>query len=307
MTTTIRSLAASRADIGWPGAVAARVAPLVAAALLAACASTPDPNPRLEQARTALEQARADTARAELAPVEYNRAAAAVQRAERTWRAGGDRFEVDHQASVALRDVELATVSAQRKQVEQAIERASRERDAIQIDSSRRQAASAETQAAALAARNTALQDESAAAQRRADALAQRLQALEAKQTERGLVVTFSDVLFDVGQAVLRPAALSRIDQLAAVMKEYPERKVLIEGFTDSTGSASTNQDLSERRAIAVRRELVAQGIDPNRIVTRGHASKYPVAGNDTASGRQQNRRVEAVLSDGKGVLPYRD
>jgi outer membrane protein OmpA-like peptidoglycan-associated protein len=89
-------------------------------------------------------------------------------------------------------------------------------------------------------------------------------------------------------------------------MREYPERNVLIEGFTDSTGSRATNQDLSERRAMSVRNELIARGVDPKRIVTRGHADRYPIADNSTASGRQQNRRVEAVLSDARGELPMR-
>ena len=140
----------------------------------------------------------------------------------------------------------------------------------------------------------------------RADQLAARLRELQAKDTQRGMVVTFSDVLFDVGRAELRSGALARVEQLAAVMREYPERNVLIEGFTDSTGSLATNQDLSERRAMSVRNELVARGIDPRRIVSRGHADRYPVADNSSGSGRQQNRRVEAVLSDARGELPMR-
>ena len=134
----------------------------------------------------------------------------------------------------------------------------------------------------------------------RADQLAARLRDLQAKETDRGLVVTFSDVLFDVGRAELRSGALARVDQLAAVMREYGERNVLVEGFTDSTGSLATNQDLSERRAMSVRQALVARGIDAERIVARGHADRYPIADNSTAAGRQQNRRVEAVLSDQK-------
>ena len=133
----------------------------------------------------------------------------------------------------------------------------------------------------------------------RADQLASRLRELQAKETERGMVVTFSDVLFDVGRADLRPARMARVDQLAAVMREYPERNVLIEGFTDSTGSQATNQELSERRAMSVRQALVMQ-----RHRSEAHRrprpcrplSRSPTTA--TASGRQQNRRVEAVLSD---------
>lgn len=282
------------------GMRAALVPALCVAVLLGACAGAPKPNERLIAAQNALDRARADTARAELVPTELERAEAAVARAEREWREDDDDAEVDHQAILAQRQVELATATAQRRETERAIEQAARERDAIQLDASRRQADSAQAQA-------TTAQMQAEQERLRADQLAKRLQEMEAKQTERGLVVTFSDVLFDVGRAELRPGALARIDQLAAVMREYPERNVLIEGFTDSTGSQSTNQALSERRAMSVRQALISRGIEPRRIVARGHAARYPVADNATADGRQQNRRVEAVLSDAKGNLPLRN
>ncbi len=272
---------------------------LCTAALLTACAGTPDANQRLDAARSAYQAARADTARAELSAAEMDRANAALSRADRQWKDGADKVEVDHLAFLAQRQVDLAVTAAQRKETERAIEQAARERDAIQVQASRRQADSAQAQA-------TTAQMQAAQSQERADALAARLRELEAKQTDRGLVVTFSDVLFDVGEATLRSGAMARIDQLAAVMREYPERNVLVEGFTDSTGSQALNERLSERRALAVRQALVEKGIDPRRIVTRGHADRYPVADNSSASGRQQNRRVEAVLSDPKGQLPMR-
>jgi outer membrane protein OmpA-like peptidoglycan-associated protein len=273
---------------------------LCAALVLVGCSSTPKPNERLITAQSALERARADTARAELTPTELERADAAVRRAEREWRDDDDRSEVDHLAYLAQRQVELAVAVGQRREAERGIEQVSRERDAIQLEQSRRQADSAQAQA-------TTAQMQAEQERQRADQLAARLRELQAKETERGLVVTFSDVLFDVGRAELRPAALARVDQLAAVMREYPERNVLVEGFTDSTGSQATNQELSERRAMAVRQALVVRGVDPKRIVARGHANRYPVADNSTADGRQQNRRVEAVLSDAKGNLPMRN
>jgi len=273
---------------------------LCAAAILAACSSVPEPNERLIGAQSALERARADTARAELTPTELERAGEAVRRAEREWRKDDSRSEVDHLAYLAQRQVELAVATGQRRETERAIEQTSRERDAVQLEQSRRQTDSAQAQA-------TTAQMQADQERQRADQLASRLRELQAKETERGLVVTFADVLFDVGRAELRPGALARVDQLAAVMREYPERNVLIEGFTDSTGSQVTNQELSERRAMSVRQALVARGIEPRRIVARGHADRYPVADNASATGRQQNRRVEAVLSDAKGELPMRN
>ncbi len=277
-----------------------------AVSVLAACASTPSPNTRLADAQSALAQARSNPARAELAPAEFEQANAALKRAERAWQADDDQGEVDHLALLAQRRVEQAMAAARRKETEMAIDRAGRERDAIQLGASRRQVDAAQAQAADLASRNAALEAAAAEQRQRAEALAGRLRDLQAKETERGLVVTFSDVLFDTGMATLKAGALARIAQLADVMKEYPERNVLLEGFTDSTGSEATNQQLSERRALSVRQELVARGIDARRIVTRGHADRYPIADNGTAAGRQQNRRVEAVLSDAKGELPMR-
>jgi outer membrane protein OmpA-like peptidoglycan-associated protein len=89
--------------------------------------------------------------------------------------------------------------------------------------------------------------------------------------------------------------------KLAMLLQQNPQRTVLIEGFTDSTGTAPHNQDLSERRANAVRSALMAQGVAPERIATRGYGESYPVAANETAANRQLNRRVEIVLSDDSG------
>ena len=271
---------------------------LFTAAVLAACAG-PQPNQRLDAARSAFEQARRNTARAEMSAAELDRANAALQRADRAWSKGEDRVEVDHLAYIAQREVDLAVAAGQRREVERSIEQSARERDAIQLEASRRRTDTAQAQA-------STAQMQAEQERQRADQLAARLRDLQAKQTERGLVVTFTDVLFDVGRAELRSGAMARVEQLAAVMREYPERNVLVEGFTDSTGSLATNQDLSERRAMSVQQALVSRGISPQRIVARGHADRYPIADNSTASGRQQNRRVEAVLSDAKGTLPMR-
>lgn len=302
MPTQLCSTRPSRRSAYSPASL---LAVICTVGLLGACAS-PSPNARLTAAHAAYEQARNNTARAELSAGELDRANAALQRADGAWKEKEDKVEVDHLAYLAQRQVDLAVAAGQRKETERAIEQVASERDAIQLEASRRQTDSAQASATTAQMQATAAQTQAAQEKQRADALAERLRALQAKETERGLVVTFSDVLFDVGQATLKPGAVARIDQLAVVMKEYPERNVLIEGFTDSTGSMATNQRLSERRAMSVRQELVARGIDARRIVARGHADKYPVAENSTASGRQQNRRVEAVLSDAKGNLPMR-
>ena len=130
----------------------------------------------------------------------------------------------------------------------------------------------------------------------KAQSALQQLKELNARQTDRGLVLTLGDVLFESGKAKLLPGSKRAIDQLSAFLKEHPKREVLIEGHTDNVGSETYNIDLSLRRAEAVANALEAQGIDARRIHTRGYGEIYPVATNKTAAGRQQNRRVEIVI-----------
>ena len=131
-----------------------------------------------------------------------------------------------------------------------------------------------------------------------AESLRRELLALQAVKTERGMVMTLGDVLFATGKAELQPGAATTIQRLANFLEEYPEKTVLIEGFTDSTGSADFNQGLSERRALSVRQALVNAGVSPERISTEGFGMSRPVADNATAEGRQRNRRVEIVIQD---------
>lgn len=108
------------------------------------------------------------------------------------------------------------------------------------------------------------------------------------------LTVSFkSDYLFATDSATLLPGAQPEIQRVADVLRQYPETTIQVAGHTDSQGNEAYNQQLSERRAQAVRNALVGSGIDPARITTIGYGESRPIAGNDTASGRQQNRRVE--------------
>ena len=135
-----------------------------------------------------------------------------------------------------------------------------------------------------------------AADQARAASLATELASLRAQQTDRGLVLTVGDVLFDAGKAELGPGAQRSIDKLADFLKAYPKRTVLIEGHTDNTGDEDFNIKLSQQRADAVREKLVAKGIAFQRIRTKGYGPRFPVVDNNTSAGRQQNRRVEVVV-----------
>jgi outer membrane protein OmpA-like peptidoglycan-associated protein len=116
-------------------------------------------------------------------------------------------------------------------------------------------------------------------------------------------VVTLGDVLFDTGKANLKSGAIRSLERVADALKSNPERRVTVEGFTDSTGSEQTNLELSQRRAEAVERALEQMGVDTGRIAARGYGEEFPVADNDSASGRQMNRRVEIIISDEHGPL----
>ncbi len=153
--------------------------------------------------------------------------------------------------------------------------------------------------------RNAEAQLQNASAQRaqaRLDARTAQLDKLRsqlnAKQTSRGTMVTFGDVLFDLDKSDLKPGAMRNIQQLAEFLQQNPERQVIVEGYTDSTGSANYNQRLSERRADSVRMALLSRGISPERVATRGYGKEYPVASNGTSSGRAMNRRVEVTISN---------
>lgn len=122
------------------------------------------------------------------------------------------------------------------------------------------------------------------------------LAAMQAVSTDRGMVITLGDVLFSTGKADLQPGAMSTIQRLASFMAEYPDKTVIIEGYTDDVGTETFNLGLSERRASSVRNALVEMGVSPARVSTVGYGEANPVAPNATPEGRLMNRRVEIVI-----------
>ena len=161
----------------------------------------------------------------------------------------------------------------------------------------------AQQEAQRLQQQAVASQAQAREAEARARLLETQLSELQARKTDRGMVVTLGDVLFDSGRAQLKPGGMRTIQKLAEFMRQYAQRRVAIEGFTDSLGRESFNQELSERRANSVRLLLIDMGVDPARIEVRGYGKAYPVASNDNVAGRQLNRRVEIVISDDDGVI----
>lgn len=116
------------------------------------------------------------------------------------------------------------------------------------------------------------------------------------RETQRGLVISLSDILFDVNEATLKAGAQAKLDQIAAILKQYPDKQIAVEGHTDATGSDAYNESLSHRRAASVLQALVRGGVNPSLISSKGFGESQPVATNDTPAGRQQNRRVEIIV-----------
>ena len=139
------------------------------------------------------------------------------------------------------------------------------------------------------------------AANEQAARLQAEIDALKATPTNRGLVLTLGDVLFDTGKAELNSGASRKLDQLAQFLNEHPDRRVQIDGFTDSVGTDSYNEELSRRRADSVKSALLTRGIDSSRIGTQGYGKAFPVANNTDSGGRQLNRRVEVVIGGDNG------
>jgi outer membrane protein OmpA-like peptidoglycan-associated protein len=175
-----------------------------------------------------------------------------------------------------------------------------------QSEAARNQALSAQSQADA--ARNDAqnAQAQLTASQAESQRLAKELEDMQAKQTSRGVVLTLGDVLFDTGKSELKSGAQRSIDQLAQFLTEHPERRVQIEGFTDSQGTDEYNMQLSQRRAESVASAIMRRGVEADRVRALGYGEEYPVASNDNSGSRQMNRRVEIIVSNDDRAIPNR-
>jgi len=283
------------------------------AILLAACSSTPTTTPTLDQARADFVSANNNPQVSTYAPMEFRDASAALDRANTAAAKKESLDDIDRLAYVAKQKIATAQEIARAKAAEANIANASVERNAVRLEARTAEAERAKREAEAAQAAAMAAQQQANAAADQNRALAERAAKLEAmlvdlhaKQTERGMVVTIGDVLFATNEANLTPNGNSTLRKLADVMQQNPERTVLVEGFTDSTGSSSYNQDLSQRRANAVATALGGMGIERQRIATKAYGEAFPVAANDNASNRQLNRRVEIVLSNGNAPIPQR-
>jgi outer membrane protein OmpA-like peptidoglycan-associated protein len=257
------------------------IAATVASVLLAACASAPVAPQGSADVRARLTQLQSDPNLGSRAPLAMEQAEAAVRTAEKPV---ADGALGSHRVYVADRKVEIARARAETRLSEDQRAAITADRATARLDSRTREVDAARDATAEAKDQNAELQRE--------------IDALKARPTDRGLVLTLGDVLFETGRADLKPGAASNLDQLVSFLAKYPARTVAIEGHTDSVGGDDYNLGLSQRRADAVRSHLVRQGVDAGRISTMGAGKASPVASNDTAAGRQQNRRVEVIISN---------
>ena len=276
---------------------------LVIAALLTACNSMPTNTSMLDQTRNDYRSAQSNPKVASYAPLEMKQASDAMAKANAAAANNDSTEDIDKLAYLAKQKIALTQEVAKQKSAEAEVAKSGTERDKMRLDQRTREADQSRTAA------NIARGDAAYAKQQTRDVEARnanleaQLAELSAKKTERGMVITLGDVLFATDQARLNPEGQRTVQKLAQVLTQNPQRTVLIEGFTDSTGSSAHNQALSERRADSVQLGLLEQGIARNRIAIHGYGEAHPVAGNESTTDRQLNRRVEIVLSEDDGKI----
>ncbi len=301
---------------------------LLSSLLLGACATTALPPPALVEARDTVRSAELDAAVLTHAPLELKTAGESLARANRLQEQGEGLDDINSAAYVARQQAKTAIAVARAKGNDLAIAGTELERERARADRRSTEAVTAQTQASAALAQADAARQQTASAEMRASgaqtqvaaalanaddanaqaaALRQRLSDLQAKSTERGMLVTLGDVLFETGRAEVKPAAQASLNKLADFLKQYPQRRILIEGHTDSVGSAESNTLLSQRRAQAVNLALDGMGLAAGRATAVGYGEDYPVADNSTVTNRTLNRRVEVYIADGnEPVRPRR-
>jgi outer membrane protein OmpA-like peptidoglycan-associated protein len=264
LTSTVRRLAA--------------VGLVACATLLAACASTPVRNEQLDQARTAVRSLEQDPDAQQAAADQLRDARNNLNRANAAFAKHQPPEEVTYLAYLAQREAEAGKAHTDEYRSRQALAKGNEERSQILLE-----------------ARNREIQQ--ARQQERAQ-----LANMQARETARGLELTMaSNVLFNTGSASLKPGAMLQLGRLADFMRGHPKTRIMIEGYTDDRGSPAFNQQLSQARAQAVGSALESDGVAPDRIRAVGRGQDFPVASNATPAGRQQNRRVDIVLSDMSG------
>lgn len=265
-------------------------AALLLVGFISGCATTP--NPDLERAQKLFDEINADPLVAAKAPVPHVEAEESLAQLKYMVEEGEDEEDIKRVADETVLRTKIAREKTNTVIAREAIAKAEAERKQVQIDARTSEADTARARASHLA--------------RELAELKAKPSDLSVQTTERGIVVTMGGVLFEYDKANVNAGGMRVINKVATFLEQYPERTLRIEGHTDSKGSDEYNQRLSERRADAVKRALMYAGVKPERMSTMGYGEAYPIATNATSSGRQQNRRVEIIISDDSGVVRER-
>lgn len=255
------------------------------ALLLAGCATTPKENSQITELQRQIDNLDSGPEGKQYAPIAVREAQESLDKLKSF---KGSAEEYQHQLFLTEKRIEIARENVSQKQAEETVASAELRRKDILLDAERQESARARDLAATMAGR--------------AQELERQVSDLQAEETERGLVLTLGAVLFETNKATLQSGAQRTVQKVAEFLNQYPERNILIEGFTDSQGSDAYNQKLSQERAQTVRNELAKHGVAAGRVDIVGYGEDYPVASNDNAAGRQQNRRVEIVISKENGA-----
>ena len=278
------------------------IAMAVATALLTACATAPMKPDGAAAVRNKLVQLQSNPQLADRASIAMKDAEMAVRAAETPQT---DEALARHLVFIADRKVDTAKALAETALAEDQRTALTEQREKARLDSRSREVDVAKNQAAVARADSDQSRADADAAraaatssQQQSAELQRQIDEMHAKVTDRGVVLTLGDVLFTSGQADLKTAATGNLNKLVTFLNTYPNRTVVVEGYTDSVGSDDYNQGLSERRADGVKSYLVRRGVGSERLTALGKGKADPVAGNDSADGRQQNRRVEVVISN---------
>lgn len=289
------------------------LAAAITSTILTACMTHPPAPEGSEEVRSKLTQLQSDPELATRAPVAIKNAEQAVAAAEQPQK---DKQMASHLVYLADRKVDIAQARAETRLLEDQRDSLRQQREGARLDSRTREADSArmdankaqqetdrarkETESARMETASARMESELArldieASKAKRIELEQQLAELNARPTERGMVVTLGDVLFATGKSELKSSATSHLTKLAEFLKKT-DRSVMIEGHTDNVGSDAFNQSLSQQRADSVKAFLQQQAVPAARIQTSGKGESTPVASNETAGGRQQNRRVEVII-----------
>jgi len=253
------------------------VLPIATLLVLSACGGSPKKIDALESARAAYNSASANEVVVKHSATELDDARKALANADRIFKDDGKQGHTEHYAYIASQKVKIAELIAQRKEDDARLSTMNLERQQVQLDARSKEVDQA---------REATL------------AMQRQLEEMQAQVTERGIVATLGDVLFDIGEATLKTSSAANMDKIASFMNRYPDRSAIVEGHTDNMGDDDFNLDLARERAFSVRSALVSRGVDGSRITMNSRGEAAPIADNNTAAGRQKNRRVEVIFPD---------